>query len=263
MKKSIGLVFLAFVFLTVLLSGCTPASTPVPPTPIPPTDTPVPTAMPTKPPTSTPIPPTPTVEPPSLATEFLTDVQVLETDNFNNLNNWSTWNSASGKLSDGMFELQGQTGYLSGVGFNQKIGEGYGVAIKYKLVNNVDYKSQFIVTTGEWQTNSFRQIGIYNGRKPKAALYQGKNIIGGNNLLCTNLTLQKDTWYNFLIVVGKGGEFLSAIQNPDNPLEQCVYHETIKENWTGLNFEFQVIADIGETVYIDDFMLLSFGEIKQ
>jgi len=36
MKKSIGLVFLTFVFLTVLLSGCAPASTPVPtPTPIP------------------------------------------------------------------------------------------------------------------------------------------------------------------------------------------------------------------------------------
>jgi len=48
MKKSIGVVFLSFVFLTVLLSGCAPASTPLPPTstftPIPPTDTPVPTA---------------------------------------------------------------------------------------------------------------------------------------------------------------------------------------------------------------------------
>jgi WD40 repeat protein len=51
MKKSIGSVFLAFLFLTVLLSGCAPASTPVPPTltftPIPSTNTPVPTATPT------------------------------------------------------------------------------------------------------------------------------------------------------------------------------------------------------------------------
>jgi hypothetical protein len=39
MKKSIGLVFLAFVSLTVLLSGCAPASTSLPPTatPEPPT----------------------------------------------------------------------------------------------------------------------------------------------------------------------------------------------------------------------------------
>lgn len=46
MNKSTGLVVLAFVFVTVLLSGCAPAATPVPPTltPVPPTFTPVPTA---------------------------------------------------------------------------------------------------------------------------------------------------------------------------------------------------------------------------
>lgn len=48
MKKTIGSVFLGFMFLAILLSGCASASTPIPPTltftPIPPTDTPVPTA---------------------------------------------------------------------------------------------------------------------------------------------------------------------------------------------------------------------------
>ena len=58
MKKSIGSVFLAFVVLTVLLSGCAPASTPVPPTAtsIPPTKTSVP---PSATPTSAPILATP------------------------------------------------------------------------------------------------------------------------------------------------------------------------------------------------------------
>ena len=51
MKKSIQPLFLAFVVLTVLLSGCAPASTPIPPTQIPPTLTP------------SPIPPTFTPEP--------------------------------------------------------------------------------------------------------------------------------------------------------------------------------------------------------
>jgi ABC-type transport system substrate-binding protein len=64
MKKSIQSVFLAFVVLTVLLSGCAPASTPastsVPPTftpsPIPPTFTPEPTATATAIPSPTPLP---------------------------------------------------------------------------------------------------------------------------------------------------------------------------------------------------------------
>lgn len=59
MKKSIQSVFLAFVLLTVILSGCAPASTPVPPTltPLPlPTDIPLPT--------KTPIPPTATIQAP-------------------------------------------------------------------------------------------------------------------------------------------------------------------------------------------------------
>jgi SdrD B-like domain len=61
MKKSIESVFVSFVFLTILLSACAPASTPVPPTltPIPPT------------PTSTPIP-TSTNTPPS--TVIINDV---------------------------------------------------------------------------------------------------------------------------------------------------------------------------------------------
>ena len=51
MKRSIQPLFLAIVVLTVLLNGCAPASTPIPPTQIPPTFTP------------SPIPPTFTPEP--------------------------------------------------------------------------------------------------------------------------------------------------------------------------------------------------------
>jgi len=74
MKKSIGSIFLVFMFLAVLVSGCAPAPTPVPSTstPLPtntplPTDTPVPTN--TSVPTKTPIPKSDT--PTSLKLEWL------------------------------------------------------------------------------------------------------------------------------------------------------------------------------------------------
>src|SRR5262245_45341029 len=67
MKKSIQSLFLAFVVLTVLLSGCAPASTPIPPTQIPPTFTPSPI-----PPTFTPEP-TATEEPTALLSRLKPD----------------------------------------------------------------------------------------------------------------------------------------------------------------------------------------------
>ncbi|HXQ36596.1 MAG TPA: hypothetical protein VN843_21465 [Anaerolineales bacterium] len=74
MKKSIGSVFLAFVFLAILVSGCAPAPTPVPSTSTPlPTNTPLPTKTPaptnTSVPTKTPIPKSDT--PTSLNLEWL------------------------------------------------------------------------------------------------------------------------------------------------------------------------------------------------
>jgi hypothetical protein len=70
MKKSIQPVMLVFVVLGILLGGCAPAPTPIPPTatpsPIPPTYTPEPTS------TAIPSPtPTPTLEPTAIPTEVV------------------------------------------------------------------------------------------------------------------------------------------------------------------------------------------------
>lgn len=212
-------------------------------------------------PTSTNIPPTPTVRSPDLLMDFLTNVQVISTDKFDNLNKWDTWNSQTGKVLNGMFILEGQKDYESGLVFKEKISEGYGVVVKYKTINNSDYQSEFVLNTGEWQTNSFRQFGIYNGKSPKADLMQGMNWIGGNNLH-GSLSLKADTWYNLLVAVGKNGEFLTVIWNPDDPTQKSIYREKLGEKWVGLSFEFIAKANIGETMHIDDFLKIKFDEIN-
>ena len=252
--------FVLFISLAILLVSCQamPASqstaTFVPTyTIVPPTHTPEPT--------STPIPPTPTLAPPLVPLNFVTDVQVLNTDNFDNLNNWDMWNSGTGDLSSGMFELTGQEGWLSGLVFKQKLGEGNGILLGYKTAKNSDFQSEFVFATGEWGTDSFRQFGVYNGKRPKADLYQGNQALGFNNLL-GNLSLKADTWYNIFMAIGKDGELLAVVWNPDDPSKQLVYHEKIGEKWAGLKWEFQAKANIGETVYINNFLLLSFGGFK-
>ena len=99
MKKSIGSVFLAFVFLTVLLSGCAPASTPVPPT-LMPTSIP-PTAV---PPTDTPLP-TPTEVPWNLVKSIVSKEKPIESKNLSD----KSWQQSkiSGNLKfSGAFEIK-------------------------------------------------------------------------------------------------------------------------------------------------------------
>ena len=101
MKKSIGSVFLAFVFLTVLLSGCAPAPTPVPPTLIStPTSIP-PTAV---PPTDTPLP-TPTQVPWNLVKSIVSKEKPIESKNLSD----KSWQQSkiSGNLKfSGAFEIK-------------------------------------------------------------------------------------------------------------------------------------------------------------
>ena len=107
MKKSIGSVFLAFVFLTVLLSGCAPASTPVPPTLISiPTNTPMPTSIPPTavPPTDTPLP-TPTQVPWNLVKSIASKDKPIVAENISE----KLWQQStiSGNLKfSGAFEIK-------------------------------------------------------------------------------------------------------------------------------------------------------------
>lgn len=264
MKNDIKLtVSLAVV---IILSACqtstpvsTPTEIPLPTHTIAPSSTPMPTVTPV--PTATAIPPTPTVEPPAVLSDLLTNVQVIRMDDFHDLNKWNKWNTGTGNLSNGMFELTGQAEWMSGLELKEKLSEGFGIVLKYKTIKNTDFNSEFVFATGDWETDSFRQFGVYNGKRPKADLYQGNNGIGGSNLH-GNLSLKADTWYNLLMVVGKDGEFLAAVWNPTDPSQKTIYHEIIGPKWAGLSYKFQAKANINETMYIDDFMKVSFDEIK-
>jgi len=229
------------------------------------TPTEMPTATPTltstPKPTSTPLPPTPTLEPPTIAVEFLDGVEILYIDGFANMRNWNTWNSGTGNIVGGMFELQGQEGWSSGLVLSSKLEAGNGIILRFKAVNVADLKAEFVFSTGKWQTDSFRQFGVYNGKYPKADLFQGKNGLGFNNLH-GNLSLKADTWYNLLMAIGEGGEFLAIVWNPDDPSQRVLYNEKIGEKWEGKTWEFIAKATRGVTVYIDDFSRIVFNEIK-
>jgi hypothetical protein len=108
MKKSIQSVFLAFVVLTVLMSGCAPASTPIPPTlTLVSTNTPIPTKTsipPTAiPPTDTPAP-TPTEVPWNIFKSIATEEKPIELQNISS--NWQTLKLITNLKFSGAFEIK-------------------------------------------------------------------------------------------------------------------------------------------------------------
>jgi hypothetical protein len=257
MKTHLITTFLIFTILTAC--GQVPIFTPT--ATVIPTNTPAPMATATMQPTATLVPPTPTIEPPAQATEFLSDVAVLSYDPVDNLNNWNLWDASTGSITNGVLELQGKSFWATGLVFNRKLDEGEGVILTFKL-KKASGQSEFVFDTGDWQTDSFRQFGIYNGTRPEADLFQGKNDLGGNNLV-GNLSLKTNTWYNLLMAIGKNGELFGVMSDPASEGHVTVYHETIGAKWAGEDWDFTVKANEGETVNVKNFYSISFGEIKK
>ena len=257
MKKTIRAIFPAFIFLTALVNGCIPVSTPVPiqptPTLISPTNTPVPTVTPTTAPTLT---ATPTITPPVITKEFLTDVKILFHDPFDNndsLNNWT-----QGNVVDGIFELKWG---VTNVSYKrQRLIDGDGVILKFKLQNANDV-SGFSFDTGIWRTESDRGFGIINTRHPHVTITQGIEEIDRSRL-SGNLSLKTDTWYNILMAVGKNEEFLAVIWDPADESHRIIYKISLGKNWSDRTWAFDIVIWGDEIIYIDDFYKISFGDIQ-
>ena len=252
MKKSTVHIHGISIILLIILSGCSNIPTEAAPTLIPSTQTTIPTKLPT-------VTSSPTIEPPAMVMDFLTDVQILSFDPFDNGNNWD-WNRETSSFHDGIFEIKGKSFWASSFALKQAFKEGDGLKINFKLLN-ANGQSEFVFLTGEWLTDSFRQFGIWNDRNPRADLFQGENMLGGNNLV-GNLSLQPDMWYSIIMAIGKNGEFFSVMWDPRSEGHSAVYREGLGEKWIGKTWLFLPKVNEGEILYVDDFYRFSFGEIR-
>jgi hypothetical protein len=192
-------------------------------------------------------------------TEFLTDVKIRSYDPFDNGNNWD-WDSQTSSINNGVLTMQGTSFWASSFALKRQLVEGDGIMLKFK-VQKANAQSQFVLVTGDWQTDAFRQFGIDNARRPTADLWQGKNDLGEKGLVGT-LNLHPDTWYSILIAIGKNGQFFAAMWDPNSDGHQAVYKETVGDKWAGRSWLFLPKANVGETLYVDDFYGISFREIK-
>ncbi len=234
----------AVIFAAILLSGCNF------PTPAQPIGTPSSFPLPT---------PRPTINPLAIAAEYMTRPRIINYDPFDSMDNWN-YKKETGTPVDGMFELQGTPGWQSSFWPRQEFKEGQAVAIRFE-VQHASARSEFVLVTGNWLTPTFRQFGFYNAVIPKGDLFQGTMNLGGYNLQ-GSLNILSGTWYEMILAIGRSGHMLAVVWDPANPAHRAVHDLAGGPNWSGLTWVFLPKANAGETVTVDDFFILDFGDVK-
>jgi len=247
----------AFIVLTVLLSGCAPASTPVPPTstPLPlPTDTPIPTKTPV--PTKTPIPPTATIQPPDKSLEFLNNVQVVYIDTFDDSSRGG-WGFDAGKVKDGVLEVIGKN--WNGLVRDRDFKDNQGIVVDFTYTEGSVF--EMLMDTGEWSTDPYKRFGVYvENNAPKINVWVKQNFLGGS-YMSGNLKPKPDITYTVLMVLLPDGGFLCTVWDPSDPSKSLYYREGVGKNWSNLTWKFRIGADSG-TILFDNYREITFDSVK-
>ena len=200
---------------------------------------------------------TPTIAPPEVIEEYLENPKIILTDDFSNLNGWYT-EKRFGSIKNSGFEFIGHDYWESALIFKKNFFGSQGIIIDFMITgNHKQYKTEFVFTTGTWETDTFRQFGLYIGKSPRADLFQGANAIGGP-ILNGNLLIKPDKWFRLLMTVGKDGQFLVLVWDPEDPSNRLVYFEKLSDKWENKTWEFMAKGDEGGDMFVDNFRLLSF-----
>ncbi len=203
--------------------------------------------------------PPPTVSSPSIIDQYLSRPHVAAFDPLNTLDNWN-FNPGTGTLQNGVFQLVGSPGWHSSFWPKQQFKEGQGLVVRFQ-VHRANARSEFVLVTGDWMTDTFRQFGLYNSVIPRGDLFQGRQDLGGYPVM-GSLRLQSMMWYNLLLAIGRGGRFLAVVWDPNNPSLRAFYEVKGGPAWLGRSWVFLPKVNTGETVFVDYVYRLTFQDIK-
>jgi hypothetical protein len=195
----------------------------------------------------------------AIANQYLTDARIVSTDSFDNLRNWRV-EPANSSLTDGVFQMTGTAFWHSHFSYRKKFSAGDGLMLNFE-VQQANAQSEFVFTSGDWLTDSFRQFGIYAGVRPQADLFQGKADLGGDSLL-GDLRLRPSVTYSLLLAVGPRGHVEAVIWDPAADTQRAVYDLLGDRSWIGRKWTFMPKANAGETIYVDNFYSIAFTDIR-
>lgn len=200
----------------------------------------------------------PSVEIDTVVSEMLNDVQVLSVDSFDSKGSWRSSQEfpESLSVSNGMAKIDGQRNYAGQLIHPDDFTEGMGVVFQFKYTGNMDFSLQLL--RGNWAQTNYKEFsanlkkGIYTANE-----YQGSQFIDLGEMK-GDLRIEKDKFYNVLLSVAKDGYFAAKIWDEDDPtLSLFASHQ--KTDWADQIWSFQLLAEEGSTVYVDNFKVISFS----
>jgi hypothetical protein len=67
---------------------------------------------------------------------------------------------------------------------------------------------------------------------------------------------------SLLQAIGRNGHLLAVVWDPNDEVQRAVYDVVAGQSWAGKSWVFLPKVNTGETLYLDDFHRIEFGEIK-
>lgn len=243
MRRGLSLVLLVLL-LAGIQSGCGSSSPTPTPTPPPPTSTPPPT-------TPTPI----AYDLPAIVQEYLVGARPIAHDTFDTLDP-ARWTFTSGSVTTSLGEAQvtGVDGWGSRLYRAESVPEGTAVLVRFR--SDTDAEFGIYVESGAWGTPEYKRFGTY-GPYPETNIFRGTNAELRQEL-AGDLVIQPEVWYELMLAIGPGGEFLALIWDPETPEANLVYRRVVDRRWTGATWTFGVTSNAG-FLALDDFALVAFA----
>lgn len=211
-------------------------------------------------PTKTSIPATATVPAPDKVLEYLSNVQVVSLNTFDQVlsgANWSFTRSGGIHTANGVLEVSGPS--WNTIADVRKFTEGQGAVLDFTYTKGTVF--EVYVSYGLPDTDDYKAFCVFLERNLAITnVWAAKNSLGGETIP-GDLVLRPGKNYSLMMAVIPNGEFITIIWEPADPSKTKYYHEKIGKNWSHLSWDFGIAAKTG-TLSVDNYQKIKFDSIK-
>ena len=202
---------------------------------------------------NTPIPPNPNISAPEMLSQFLNDVQVTNSDTFDDPSG-DGWDVQSGKIDNGVMEIIGNDNW-DGAWRDHEFRAGEGILVDFSYSSGSTFTIHMDYGTSE--TDPYRRFGIYfdNG-SPVVDVYEGKEYRWDES--SGDLVFEPDKTYTLLIAILSNGEFLELVWEASNPASTFEYRKSFGTSYADSPWAFWIQSPKGRILF-DNFHEIKFS----